>query len=331
MTTITSQLTMFGLDETIRRAEAEAANEAERRRARQRVEIAHDVMSALPEEDDLRYQHSGLCQTFLPHSRPKTDEAVWERQSGAFLLSVSPGRLGGKWVGVPFGAKARLIMIHLQTEGMKSRTVHLGDSLTAFLRALGLAANGGRGGTIPAVREQCIRLMRCKFTLEWTEKNPGRVGIQDIAIADKQLLWTGEEKGDWSATLELSESFHHHLRQHAVPLDKRGIAHLAGNSFGLDLYTLLAYRLPQLRAPTFIRWSSLMGQMGAGYSSPRDLAKRVRAVLPDVLVAYPHAKLEALPTGLKLFPSNPSVPPKTQVSGFRVIEGEPTKKRLVLR
>jgi hypothetical protein len=320
MQELSAQLELLGFDETVRRAEATASTEAARRRVRQRIETMHEVMSALPEGEDLGFQHAGLCQTFLPHSRPKSATDIWKRKSGDFTLSVSPGAVKGQWVGVPYGAKARLILIHLQTEGVKSRTVHLGENLSAFLRSLGLARTGGERGTITMVRQQTIRLLRCKFTMEWEGVAKGwrGVGIQDIPISNKQMLWTGEGE-DWTATLELTEEFHAHLKEHAVPLDKRGIAHLAGNSLGLDLYALFAYRLPQLKQSTHIRWTSLKNQIGSEYKCPYDLAKRVRAVIPDVLVAYPHAKIEATTTGLTLRPSEPSVPAKTRVAGLKLV------------
>jgi hypothetical protein len=324
MRNIGTQLELLGLNETVRQVEASGSTPAERRKIRQQVETMHELMSELPTGDDLRFQHGGLCQTFLPHSRPKNDTGIWRRQSGNVQLTVEPGSYQGKWLGVPYGAKARLILIHLQTEGMKGPTVHLGESLTAFLRSLGLPSTGGKRGTLPVVKDQVMRILRCRFSIESTKESTegSFVGIQNLPISNKQILWTGENRADWSATLELTPEFHAHLKAHAVPLDKRGIAHLAGNSLGLDLYSLLAYRLPRIGRQIHIRWASLREQVGSDYNDPYDLAKRVRAVMPDVMVAYPHAKVDVAKTGLTLKPSAPSVPGKTQINGFRVIEGE---------
>ena len=73
--------------------------------------------------------------------------------------------------------------------------------------------------------------------------------IRDQRLVSGLSLWQGQEDGDgpgWSATVELTSEFHEHLRQHAVPLARDAIAHLKDNSLGLDLYTLLAYRLQRL-------------------------------------------------------------------------------------
>jgi Plasmid encoded RepA protein len=316
---VVQQLELLGLEKALRHAEGEGTDH-ERRKARRRVETAHELLSELPTGEDLSFLHSGLCQTTLPHSRPTDVSTVWSRQSGHFSLSVTPGVVGGKYVGVPYGSKARLILIHLQTEGLKSRTVSLGASLSAFMRSLGLAVTGGPRGTISAVREQALRIARCSFTMEWkddTTPQGQRAIIADTRIVDGLELWrvNGEH---WTETVELSERFHLHLREHAVPLDKRGIAHLSGNSLGLDLYALFAYRLPRLSREAHLRWAHLQAQIGAAEKAPEGLARRIREVLPDVMVAYPHARVEVTSSGLLLRPS-PVAVPKASVRGYRLI------------
>ena len=242
MRAMIEQLEFFGLEET-RRIAGTASTARERARQLKRVEVAHELMSDLPGSDDLSFLHSGLCQTCLPHSRPTENNALWYRKSGRFSLTVQPGSFEGRWVGVPYGPKARLILIHLQTEGMKSRTINLGASFSAFMRSLGLAVTGGQRGTIGAVREQSLRIAQCSFTMQWSADTAGGTStvISNTRVVDRLELWhSGHDR--WSETVELSERFHAHLREHAVPLDRRGIAHLAGNSLGLDLYAMLAYR-----------------------------------------------------------------------------------------
>lgn len=164
------------------------------------------------------------------------------------------------------------------------------------------------------------------MTMQWsdrTEDGGERTVIADTRIVDGMELWRSASGADWCGTIELSEHFFQQLRQHAVPLDRRGIAHLAGNSLGLDLYALLAYRLPKLQRELHLRWNALEAQIGASETLTFNLAYRIRAVLPDVAVAYPHARVEVTPHGLLLKPS-PAAVPKTAVSGFRLIENRET-------
>jgi hypothetical protein len=158
--------------------------------------------------------------------------------------------------------------------------------------------------------------------MQWTgthRDGSERTIVSDSKIVDGLELWRSARGEEWAGTVELSERFHTHLREHAVPLDKRGIAHLSGNSLGLDLYALFAYRLPRLTRETHLRWSHLLAQVGSSERTTNTLAQRVREVICDVLVAYPHAKVEVTSHGLLLRPSKPAVP-KTSVQGYRLIE-----------
>ncbi|WP_159013145.1 replication protein RepA [Acidisoma sp. S159] len=330
-----TQLTFVGLDERIRQIEAESPNLSVRNRFVKRAEIGHGLLTSMPAADDLSFLHSGLCQVCLPHTRPANNQTFWRRESGRFTLLITPGILDdGKakgrqltdaenaaaYVGVPFGPKARLIMIHLQTEGLKSRTVSLGASLSAFLRSLGLSVSGGPRGSIMAVKEQCLRIARCQYTLQWTET--GESGFERTTISDTKIVEGLEilnsSNDGWSGTVELSAKFHENLREHAVPLDKRGIAILAGNSLGLDLYALFAYRLPRLKADLHLRWEHLQNQLGSEARSHK-LGASVRQVMPLVKSAYPNANIEITRYGLLMKPSSPAVP-KTIVRGARLLE-----------
>ena len=117
------QLALWGSETLILKAQA-IPNPAERRREIRLIEHATAVMGELT-EDDLSFVHSGLCQTALPHQRLASNDEIWQRSSGRFHLMISPGVIRNKEgqpvrVGVPYGTRARLIMIFLQSEGIKS-------------------------------------------------------------------------------------------------------------------------------------------------------------------------------------------------------------------
>jgi hypothetical protein len=326
---VAKQLELYGLDETLRQVDALNCTPAEKARMARRVETASDIMSTFPEVDELSFLHSGLCQTCLPHSRPAQNHAVWRRTSGRFTLSIAPGTVSRPgaaaedhgYVGVPFGSKARLILIHLQTEGLRSRTVNLGPSLSAFMRSLGINVSGGARGNIALMKEQVLRIARCSFSLQWSEPDGDgtRTHINDHRIVDGLELWEGNSGERWDSTVELSERFHNELRKHCVPLDKRAIVELKNNSLALDLYALFAYRLPRLRDSLHLRWAALQSQVGSEETQMKELARRVRVVMPDVMAVYPHAKVEITTTGLTMRRSEPPVPSRA-VRGFRLIE-----------
>ncbi|SMF85388.1 RepA protein [Tistlia consotensis] len=305
------QLKLFGTERVLELAVKEGAPRTEIRAIR----AAADLLLP-PSSEDLNFLHSGLCQTALPHSRPADNARPWMRRSGALRLIVTPGvatdeQSGeAEYLGVPFGAKARLIMIYLQTEGVRSRFVPLGRSMSSWIRSLGLPVTGGRRGTIPVIKEQVLRIANCGLKLEWeSERDGGRVqGMRKTEIVRGLSMWA-EQPGQetWPEEVELSEEFHEHLKAHAVPLDRRAIAHLAGTSLGLDLYTMCAYRLPRLERPLFLTWRELMTQLGSEIAATDNFAKKVRNALPHVAAVYPGARIEPQSKGLMLKPSAPAV------------------------
>ena len=66
-------------------------------------------------------------------------------------------------VDVPYGSRARLILIYLQTEALRTgcREVKFGRSLREWLRRPGIS-QGGK--SIKEVREQAERISRCRLT-----------------------------------------------------------------------------------------------------------------------------------------------------------------------
>ena len=124
------------------------------------VEAAHSVMT--DEEGAPGYIHAGFAMTALPHKR--TDAVEWVRDGGDIRLRIESGKNhDGETAGIPFGYVARLILLYLQTEAIKtrSREVELGRSMHSWLKAMGLNS-GGKG--YEAVREQSRRLSLCRLT-----------------------------------------------------------------------------------------------------------------------------------------------------------------------
>ena len=109
--------------------------------------------------------------------------------------------------------------------------------------------------------------------MQWDAEGGERTIIADTNIVEGMNLWSPTSE-NWSGEVQLSQRFHDHLREHAVPLDRRGIALLSDNSLGLDLYALFAYRLPRLKLPLKLTWRQLQGQIGSE-CEPTALARKV--------------------------------------------------------
>lgn len=304
------QLTLRGFEELL----AEADTPAERRRLR----WARGILSA--DQDAVNYLHSGFCQAALPHREPKNPLEPWIRRNGAYQLVIRPGILPLRdtvmSIGVPYGTKARLIMIYFQTEAVRTRNqlVDLGPTMAWWLKRMGLSTSGGPRGSYAPVREQALRIARCEFTMRF-ERSTAEARLADQRIVDGMDLWrddsSGEEMfrtgGEWVRHVRLSDAFFEHLMEHAVPLSEESIARLKHSSLALDLYVWLTYRLHALQKETTIPWYALSDHFGSE-SGHRQLAFRLKEVLKDVLAVYPEANVEASGRGLILRPSRPSVP-----------------------
>jgi Plasmid encoded RepA protein len=277
--------------------------------------------------------HSGLCQTALPHSRPADDSAAWERQGLTATLIVEPGFVKDsetgkrRHAGVPYGTKARLVLIYIQTLGVNDPVVPLGDSMSAWIRSLGLSVSGGPRGNIGELKEQILRLANCSLKIETTTQTPDGLAIdsQRALIADGLRMWAdrpGQEA--WPKVLHLDQKFFEHLRENAVALDRRAIAELSSHALGLDLYASLAHWLPRLRQPLPMFWQQLVKAFGSENEPNSEMSRRVRQVLPRILSVYPNAKVDIGRHGLLLRPSMPAVK-QTRIGWTGVLQSLPAR------
>lgn len=229
----------------------------------------------------------------------------------------------GLYCGVPYGSRARLILIWLQSEGIRSRIVRMDKSMSAWIRSLGLPVTGGPKGTIRAIREQTCRIAMCSFSFQWSGTDgQGNVAqrVQNARIVDGMELWQAAgDASKWATTVQLSEDFYNHLREHAVPLDQRAVAHLAGKSLALDMYAFFAHRLHRVREPILLGWNSLADQFGDEGLTIYRTAQRIRETLPDVRAVYPELNVDVVRRGLVLKHSPPPVPRNTVIPGSRLL------------
>jgi hypothetical protein len=290
----------------------QAARElVEGRRGPRVVEAASNWAS--DEDIGTGYMYSGWCQTALPHKRPADNAAIWKLETDSMTLLVEPGvRVmpsgDPAHVGVPFGAIARLILIYLQSEALRtgSRDVELGGSLRAFLGRLGIPVGGK---TIKLVREQAERISRCRLTFH--AKRQGGSLLVNQNIVDVAMFVDDSADAEQGTlfveTARLSEIFFQQLRKHAVPLDEAAIRHIRNSSMALDVYCWLAYRLHSLLGPKPITWAALAGQFGAGIKLHKHFKPAFLENLALAQAVYRDARVEVTEAGLLLHPSPPPV------------------------
>lgn len=276
------------------------------------VEAAHLYMS--DEDGNLGFAFSGWAQCALPHRR-LAPEARWEIAGEKVRLLVEPGQRPveeGGWepVGVPYGSVARLILLFLQTEALRtnSREVELGGSLRKWLSRLGASIGGSNAR---AVRDQAERISRCHLTFHI--QGTGKAGLVNQSIVDKALFIDDMEKRQGRLSLEtakLSEGFFEQLKKHPVPIEEAAIKSISNNPAAMDAYLWLAYRLHVLSCDKLITWKALKSQFGTGYKKLFHFKPRFTAALNLATAVYPDANIDIREEGVVLKPSRPPVAPK---------------------
>lgn len=279
------------------------------------VEAASLYMS--DEDGSLGFAFSGWAQCALPHRR-LTDETRWEIAGEKVRLVVEPGLRPAaddgpmEYVGVPYGSVARLILLFLQTEALRtnSREVELGRSLRHWLTKIGASIGGSNAR---AVRDQAERISRCRLTFHI--HGSGKVGLVNQSIVDRALFIEdgGQKQGRLSLeTAKLSEGFFEQLKRHPVPIEEAAIKAISNNPAALDAYLWLAYRLHVLSCDRLITWKALKSQFGTGYKELFHFKPRFTQSLALATAVYPAAKIDIRDEGVVLKPSRPPVAPKLQ-------------------
>ena len=194
-------------------------------------------------------------------------------------------------MGVPYGSRARLILLYLQTEAVRtnSREVELGPSLHAWLRRLEIPIGGKQMAT---VRDQAERISRCRLSFQIKQGN--RTGLVNQHILDTSMFIEDEtaQGGLFVEKAALSQSFFDELKKHPVPVEEAAVRQIANNSMALDVYCWLAYRLHSLNGPITVSWKALHGQFGRAVARLDHFKEHFRSVLALAMSVYPDANVE---------------------------------------
>ncbi|MGI4801347.1 MAG: replication protein RepA, partial [Janthinobacterium lividum] len=289
----------------------EAAREMVPERQRSLVNIAAEVLA--DETQAMGISYAGFCLTSLPHKR-LADDQVWQKKGHKVTLLIEPGHMmkRGKAQpvlhGVPYGARARMILLFLQTQAVRtgSREVELGRSMSAWMGRMGIAWGGE---TAKAMREQAARISACSLKFFWedeTDEGWARGGILSSGLRFSSPDGSGQGRL-WEERVTLDETFYRALCDHPVPLQEAAIRELRDRSMSLDLYVWMAWRMHTLQKLTPISWIALHAQFGGGFREIRHFRPRFIESLAAAVAAYPQAKVDVSETGITLHPSQPPI------------------------
>ena len=299
MGTVHQLILDHGVDTARRMAETPAHRRA--------IDAAASILAE--EESRLGITHAGFALTSLPHKR--IDTPVWKRQGHMTTLLVESGREQNEaLVGIPYGSIARLILLFLQTQALRtgSPEVVLGRSMNAWLGRMEIA---GGGRTRALVSEQAKRISACRLTF-FTEQLNGATGRSNGAFVRDAISLSGviedAQPSLWQDRVRLDEGFWKSLQEHPVPVREEAIQAIGARSMSIDIYIWLAYRLHSLAKPTPISWAAIYSQFGSGFALMRQAKPKFIDALQLALAVYPEARVDIEKQGLILHPSAPAVP-----------------------
>lgn len=261
----------------------------------------HDPRSIL-------YQHTVLCQTYLPYRNPGDAVREWDRLNGDVHLEVRAGKAMHPdehrlvRLGLPFGPKCRLVLMHINQLALVSQSPHIEveDSLTAFVRRILKLDPSGRN--ITEVKAQLARLAAADITLGIVRDDPTGDGTASatgyLRVVKNFEVWFPKDDRQrvlWPSVIDLSLDYFESLMSYAVPLDETHIAALSHSALALDIYAWLAQRLHRIpeSKPAFVSWAALHGQFGQGYNPARmnKFRQVFKVALKQVLALYQSAHI----------------------------------------
>jgi hypothetical protein len=282
---------------------------------RRLIDAASEIRQADP--DELTFMHTVLTQCALPAAKPRAGVLTWERRQGRAALLIEAGRVchptSGEWeqLGLPYGPKARLLLMHLNSEALRhgSPVIPVEDTMTAFFRRLMGKTQDGRQANMLKAQLSALAAANFRMSVAYDDQHSVQV---DAKVVSKFELWLNRDESQrvlWPSALRLSLDYYDSLTRYAVPLDERAVAALAHSAMALDMYCWLAQRLhrvPPSKAQ-FVPWTALQEQFGQHYARIRDFRRDFLALLRQVQAAYPEAVFDADRKGMLLWQSPPPV------------------------
>ena len=152
---------------------------------------------------------------------------------------------------LPYGTLPRLLLAWVCTEAVRTQSPELilGDSLSEFMRRLGIySTSGGTTGGRTRLRNQMRRLFGCMVSLTYADARGE--ATMNAPIARVTEYWWSESQPDarslWESKIELGEDFFNEVITNPVPLDMNTLKSLSRSPLGLDLVPVA--HLPDVHA-----------------------------------------------------------------------------------
>ncbi|RYF57830.1 MAG: plasmid encoded RepA protein, partial [Cytophagaceae bacterium] len=122
--------------------------------AKRRTKLVYEAFQEEPDDRDILFQSSVLAHCYFPRREPDLAlNQIWRTDSGKMHLYVMPMPVIDpttnelRYLGLPYGAKARIILANLNTMALKAqnRVIEMpADNLTDFTTFMGFSEGGSQ-------------------------------------------------------------------------------------------------------------------------------------------------------------------------------------------
>jgi hypothetical protein len=267
--------------------------------------VARLISSASELLDDEREANLGfVCRSLTLATLPHRDVEghYFQRVNGSVTMTM----MAPPDVGLPYGSIPRLLMAYLSTNAVRTqnREIELGDTMSQFMKTLGLNVTGGKRGDVTRLKNQTTRLFSSVVNVRYEDDEKSL--ILNRPVASQFSLWWSKDKNQtslWKSSVVLSEEFYREIVDHPIPIDVDILKLIKASPLQLDLYCWLSFRMSYLKKRTLIPWSSLASQFGSNYGRLRAFREALVDALKRVAIVYPQLRCEIDDAGLVLLPS----------------------------
>lgn len=282
------------------------------RLAKAKEEEVMEVQNKKTEERG--YMGADFIQATIPHR--KTDELIYTRKNGTLTLTM----IADPEYGMPYGSIPRMLLAFLTTEAVlnQSPVIELGDSLSSFMRQLDLVPTGGAWGSIPRLKDQIKRLFACNISVKDDSKK--RFSIRQLNPVETAEIWwmwnlkkgCYEQSDLFTSTVVLRDTFYKELIERPVAFKMSALRELKQSPMAVDIYLWATHKNSYAKGNTYIKWTDLQMQFGAGYANTphgkRNFKSNFLLALRQVAAVYPEVeKLRAETQHLIFVPGKPHV------------------------
>lgn len=254
-----------------------------------------------------------LCMTAMPY-RELPAEQPYARHYATSTMTIEPGYFSTQLpngdsqralYGIPFGARARILMLYFRREILRTgqRELARSDSFRTWLQELGISAGGK---TYQTIREQQIRIVACRLNFTFSFDRYHGAFNDGIVHGGVSVIRCDSDRVEYD-TIILSQRFFDSVQDYPVPISESAIRQLANEPFALDIYCWLAAHLHRIESAVTFTWPQLHNYFGASYSQLRHFKIRFIEALKEATKNYSEAHIDVDDViGIILNPSKPA-------------------------